>query len=133
MSTLKVGERYTFTTKYPMALGGKFKNMKLEALDISSNLAIRYGDIHVLHQTVKAIADEDDIIKQLTVENINWLVFHNLDSGEYVLLAKEYIDLNSLSSGGNEFKFLVSNITDVDVGVIKKALGELGYFIDEVE
>jgi hypothetical protein len=133
MTELVVGKRYTFTTKYPGILGGKFKNMQLEALNISSNLAINYGDIHVLHQTIKANADEYDSIKTLNVNNLNWLVFLNLDTKEYKILAKEYIDLTTLDVSGDSYKFMVSNISSTDISVIKKALSELGYFVDEIE
>ena len=131
MDTLEINKKYSFTTKYPSILGGKFKNMQLEGLDLSYNLAHKYGDVQVMHANIKAIADIHDSIKNLNVSNLTWLVFLNLDTNEHLVIAKEYIDLTSVAGTGDSFTFTISNITDIDVAVIKKALSELGYYTDE--
>ena len=133
MTDLVIGKKYTFTTKYPDKLGGKFKNMQLEASNMSSNLAVNYGDIHVIHQRIKASAPDYDPIKNLNVENLTWLVFLNLDTKKHTLLALEYLDTNSISVSGDTYKFIVTDISVTDVSVIKKALSELGYHIDDLE
>lgn len=133
MVDLIIGRKYNFTTKYPDKLGGKFKNMKLEAANMSSTLAVNYGDIHVIHQRIKASASEFDPVKDLNVDNLTWMVFLNIDTGKNTLLALEYLDTNSIAVSGDSYKFMVSDISATDVGVIKKALAELGYSVDELE
>ncbi len=133
MVELIIGRKYNFTTKYPDKLGGKFKNMQLEAVNMSSKLAVNYGDIHVIHQRIKSSAGEFDPVKKLTVDNMTWMVFSDLSSGKNTLLALEYIDTSSLDISGDSYKFMVSDISPTDIGVIKKALSELGYSVDDLE
>jgi len=132
---LKVGSIYNLTTLYPDILGGSFRNMKLIIGDVSGEAAHSFGDVQVMHNKIQALASEDDVIRSLTVNELKWLVFKSGDE-ETVILAENYI--GEIDVIGDVVNFTLRDvegnaISNIDIGVAKAALKNLGYYMEELE
>lgn len=119
---MKIKGIYNFATKSPAILGNQFTNMKVRGI-MDFEEGVKYRDIATLHSTVKSsipgIADD--------VKDLTFILFETLD-GENVLLAKEYINADSVVQVQTvNVRAEINNVTTEDITIIKTKLQELGY------
>lgn len=118
----KIKGIFNFTTKAPAILGNSFTNMRVKGI-MDFEEGVKYRDIATLHSTVKpTIGGIADDVKDLT-----FILFETLD-GEDVLLAKEYINADSVAQVQSvNIRAEINNVTTEDISIIKTKLQELGY------
>jgi hypothetical protein len=114
---------YNFSTLAPAVLGGEHKNMKVKALVLSEE-ALKHRDIITLHDNIKQTLSG----LPTYVKDCSYVIFTNVLTGEELVLANEYIDINSIVEVQSvNIQARVLNVTTDDMPIIREALLSLGY------
>lgn len=120
--TFSLKKTYNFSTLAPTLLGDSYANMKVKGILTSEN-AIKYGDVVSRHETVKSV------IKNLpdNVSDLTYILFESLNK-ENVIMPIEYIQTDSIEEvDAINLRIDIPNTTLDDMGILKTRLQELGY------
>lgn len=117
---MELNQSYDFSTLAPTLLGANFSNVKVIGI-MTAEEAIKYRDIHTLHQEVIGI-----VPALPGVEDLKYVLL-DVD-GRKILLAYEYIDSYSITKVNTvNLGITVYQAKDSDIVILRNALLELGY------
>lgn len=113
---MKNNGTYNFKTIVPLVCNEYYNGLKLLGI-VNSTIARTYYDIDSLHMSIKQHYSN---IKTET-DNLTWCLFKSGDNT--IVLAKEYIDLNSVTETTSiQLNVLIKNITIDDATEILNIL-----------
>ena len=113
---------YSFNTISPAILNDSYDNLKLVII-ADVNLAANYADV----MTINTMVRNDTNLPLQKIEDMTFLVFENLTTGEKTVLSRDWIidDSVRLVTTRN-LVVTINDVTDKDVAVFKSLLNTAG-------
>jgi hypothetical protein len=121
----EIGKTYNFVTIDPVTLNGSYTNVKAIA-NLNFDIAVKFSDVVTIRNKIMQTTGKSLLDPRLAT----YTMFETQD-GEKVVLANDWIDLNSvIEVDAIDMKVYIKNVTTDDLVKIKNILTALGYKID---